>query len=205
MDKRATSLVVVGASAGGVEAVSVFAAGLPGDLDAAVCVVLHLREGTESHLARIVSRVSPLHAVQVHDTMPLKPSCIYVARPGHHLAIDGTTVRADRSPQENGFRPSINVLFRSAAAAFGARTIGVILSGTRDDGVDGASAIGAAGGCVIVQDPADATFPGLPAITISRDGPDEILLLAEIAPRVASIAGHRHVGVFSENAKGDDA
>jgi two-component system chemotaxis response regulator CheB len=91
-----------------------------------------------------------------------------------------------RGPHENGVRPSIDVLFRSAAISYGRRALAVVLSGTRDDGVAGASAVGARGGCVFVQEPADSLFASLPEQTVSRDHPDRVLPLAELAPAVAS-------------------
>jgi two-component system chemotaxis response regulator CheB len=184
MDERASTVVVVGASAGGVEALTTLAAGLPEDLDAAVCVVLHLPAGAESRLAEILSRAGPLPAVQVRGGEPLARGRIYVAPPDRHLMLRGPHVLLGRGAHENGLRPSIDVLFRSAALSYGRRAIGVILSGTRDDGVAGASAIGARGGCVMVQSPDDALFPGMPSQTVSRDHPDRVLPLAELAAAV---------------------
>ena len=187
MDEPASSLVVVGASAGGVEALTTLAAGLPEDLDAAVCVVLHLTAGAESRLAEIVSRAGPLPAVQARGGERLEHGRIYVAPPDHHLIVREGCVVVARGPHENGLRPSIDVLFRSAAVAYGPRTVAVVLSGTRDDGVVGASAVGARGGCVFVQDPDDSLFATLPAHTVVRDHPDRVLPLAELAPAIASL------------------
>lgn len=185
MDEPASSLVVVGASAGGVEALTTLVAGLPEDLPAAVCVVLHLPAGAESRLARILSNAGPLPAAQARDGEPLEPGRILVAPPDHHLVVRDTRALVVRGPHENGLRPSIDTLFRSAAVAYDGRTVAVVLSGTRDDGVAGASAVSRRGGCVFVQDPADSLFPGMPAQTISRDHPDRVLPLDELAGAIA--------------------
>jgi two-component system chemotaxis response regulator CheB len=187
MDDRAPTVVVVGASAGGVEALTTLADGLPEDLEAAVCVVLHLPAGAESRLAEIISRAGPLSAVQAQGGEPLDPGRIYVAPPDRHLIVRDSHAAVERGPHENEVRPSIDVLFRSASLAYGRRTVAVVLSGTRDDGVAGASAVGAQGGCVFVQDPEDALFATLPAFAVARDNPDRILPLAEIAPAVAAV------------------
>jgi two-component system chemotaxis response regulator CheB len=190
MSDRAPSVVVVGASAGGVEALTTLAAGLPEDLDAAVCIVLHLPAGAESRLAEIISRAGPLPAVQATGGEPLTGGRIYVAPPDRHLVLRDGLVLVERGPHENFVRPSIDVLFRSAALAFGPRTVAVVLSGTRDDGVAGASAVGARGGCVFVQDPDDSLFAALPMHTVVDDHPDRVLPLSELAPAIAA-AVHR--------------
>jgi two-component system chemotaxis response regulator CheB len=186
MDETASTVVVVGASAGGVEALTTLAEGLPAELDAAVCVVLHLPAGADSRLAEIISRAGPLPATQARGDEPLTPGRVYVAPPDRHLVLRDGQLLVVRGPHENGFRPSIDVLFRSAAVSYGRRTIAVVLSGTRDDGVAGASAVGARGGCVVVQSPDDALFPGMPAETVSRDHPDRVLPLRELASAVAA-------------------
>jgi two-component system chemotaxis response regulator CheB len=186
MDETATTVVVVGASAGGVEALTTLAGGLPDDLDAAVCVVLHLPAGAESRLAHILSRAGPLPAIQARGGEPLTRGRIYVAPPDCHLIVRGGHVLTVRGPHENGLRPSIDVLFRSAAVSYGRQTVAVVLTGARDDGVTGASAVGARGGCVVVQSPDDALFPSMPSETVSRDHPDRVLPLAELAPAIAA-------------------
>jgi two-component system, chemotaxis family, protein-glutamate methylesterase/glutaminase len=204
MDEPAPSVVVVGASAGGVEALTTLASGLPEDLGAAVCIVLHLHAGAESRLADIIARAGPLPAVQAHGGERLVGGRIYVAPPDRHLIVRGGHVLVVRGPHENGLRPSIDVLFRSAALAYGRSAVAVILSGTRDDGVAGASAVGARGGCVFVQDPDDSLFGALPAYTVGRDHPDRVLPLAELAPAIASAVHHLTEGVdVRENGHGD--
>jgi two-component system chemotaxis response regulator CheB len=186
MDERPSTLVVVGASAGGVEALTTLASGLPDDLEAAVCAVLHLPASAESRLAEIISRAGPLPAVQARGGERLLRGRIYVAPPDRHLTIRGEHVLVTRGAHENGVRPSIDVLFRSAALAYGRSSVAVVLSGTRDDGVAGASAVGGRGGCVFVQDPDDSLFSALPMHTVVRDHPDRVLPLAELAGAITS-------------------
>lgn len=186
MDETASAVVVVGASAGGVEALTTLVGGLPADLDAAICVVLHFPAGAESRLADILSRAGPLAAIQARGGERLTKGKIFVAPPDCHLIVRGGHISVVRGPHENGLRPSIDVLFRSAAVSHGPRTVAVVLSGARDDGVAGASAVGARGGCVFVQSPEEARFPGMPAETVSRDHPDRVLPLAELAPAITN-------------------
>jgi two-component system chemotaxis response regulator CheB len=187
MEETAPTVVVVGASAGGVEALTALAGGLPEDLDAAICVVLHLTADAESRLAEIIARAGPLPAAQVRGDERLEPGRIYVAPPDHHLVVRRRRVLAVRGPHENGVRPSIDVLFRSAALSYGRRTVAAVLSGASDDGVAGASVVGDLGGCVFVQAPDDSLFPTLPIHMVVRDRPDGVLPLAELAPAIAAV------------------
>ncbi len=204
MDERAPSLVAIGASAGGVEALKVVVGGLPGDLPAAVAVVLHLPARAESRLPRILSRAGPLPAAQARDGEPLQAGRIYVAPPDCHLLVrDGSCVVA-RGPHENGVRPAVDVLFRSAAAAFGRRAVAVVLSGARDDGAAGAAAVGRLGGRVIVQDPDEALFPGMPESTLALDHPDAVLPLGEIPGAIAGVVADLSQEAFVSDNPGDE-
>jgi two-component system chemotaxis response regulator CheB len=195
MSETAPTVVVVGASAGGVEALTTLAGELPRDLDAAVCVVLHLPAGADSRLAEIISRAGPLPAVQARGGERLTSGHVYVAPPDRHLILRDGHVVVVRGPHENGLRPSIDVLFRSAALSYGPRAVAVVLSGTRNDGVAGASAVGARGGCVFVQSPDDALFPGMPTETMSHDHPDRVLPFPELGAAIT-----RAVRQLSEEA-----
>jgi two-component system, chemotaxis family, protein-glutamate methylesterase/glutaminase len=155
-------VVAIGASAGGVEALSRLAVGLSPDLPYAYLIVLHLPAGAPSVLARIVDRSGPLPAVTAEDGAMLQPSHIYVGGPDRHLLVADHRIVLSEGPTENGHRPAINALFRSVAVAFGPRTIGVLLSGVLDDGVLGLAAIRSRGGTTIGQSPDDALFPALP-------------------------------------------
>jgi two-component system, chemotaxis family, protein-glutamate methylesterase/glutaminase len=168
-------IVVIGASAGGVEALRTIAAGLPGDLPAAVFVVLHLPSGGTSVLPAILQRAGDLPASSALDGEPVEPGRIYVAPPDHHLLVDDDVVRLARGPRENGHRPAIDTLFRSAARSYGSRTIGVVLSGVLDDGTAGLATIKAAGGPTIVQDPDDALYAAMPRAAIAYVDPDHVV------------------------------
>ena len=156
-------VVAIGASAGGVEALSNLAAGLSSDLPYAYLMTLHIPAGAPSILARIVDRSGPLPAVTAEHGARLQPAHIYVARPDRHLLVADHRVVLSQGPTENGHRPAINALFRSAALAFGTRAVAILMSGVFDDGVLGLAAIRARGGTTIGQSLDDALFRTLPA------------------------------------------
>ncbi|HEY0450557.1 chemotaxis protein CheB [Actinophytocola sp.] len=175
MTRHTRDLIVVGASAGGVEALGGFVAGLPADLAASVLVVLHLPAGGTSALPAILSRAGVLPAHSATDGMTLDYSTIYVAPPGHHLLVAGERVALSHGPTENGRRPAIDSLFRSAAIVGGPRVTGVLLSGVLDDGVAGLVSIASRGGRVIVQDPAEALYSGMPRHAMEALEVDHVL------------------------------
>ncbi|WP_431921298.1 chemotaxis protein CheB [Amycolatopsis tucumanensis] len=180
MAERFRDIVVVGASAGGVEALRAFVGGLPADLSAAVLVVLHLPPGGASALPAILSRSGSLPAVAARSGEPLRHGRIYVAPPDHHLLVEDGACRLSRGPTENGYRPAIDALFRSAALAHGPAVIGVVLSGSLDDGSAGLDTIKSRGGLAIVQDPEDAIYPAMPENAMARVSPDHVVPAVEI-------------------------
>ncbi len=181
-------IIVVGASAGGVEALADLAGRLPADLPAAVFVVLHVPAYGTSVLPGILSRRGPLPAVHPTDGEQVQRGRIYVAPPDHHLLVEDGRVRLTRGPHENGHRPAVDALFRSAARAYGPRVIGVVLTGTLDDGTAGLQAVKRRGGLAVVQDPEDALFASMPRCAIEGVAVDHIAPLAGIGPTLVRLA-----------------
>jgi two-component system chemotaxis response regulator CheB len=187
MAARPRDVVVVGASAGGVEALRAMVAGFPADLPVSVLVVLHMPTGGTSALPAILSRSGPLPASPAQNGELLEHRRVYVGRPNHHLLVINGAIALSHGPTENGHRPAINALFRSAAVTHGAAVTGVLLSGVLDDGVAGLLAIAGRGGCVVVQNPADALYPGMPEKALRSLTPDHVAPATEIGQVLAKI------------------
>jgi two-component system chemotaxis response regulator CheB len=175
-------IIVVGASAGGVAALSQLVRGLPPGLPAAVFVVCHFPPAAHSNLPNIVSRQGPLLAVHAHDGEAPYPGHIYVAPPDRHLTLETGVIRVQRGPRENYFRPAIDPLFRSAARVYGPRVIGILLSGILLDGIAGLLAVRAGGGLVVLQDPTDAMLSSLPQSALDLVGADHVAPARELGP-----------------------
>lgn len=185
-------LIVIGGSAGSVDALSVLAAGLPPDLPAAVCVVVHQPPYAPNRLPEILSRTGVLPAVHAQDGAPLLPGTIYVAGPDRHMLVVGGTgtgaIRLVRGPKENRTRPAVDPLFRSAALAYGPRVIAVVLSGALDDGTAGLWAVRDRGGLAVVQDPATAAVPSMPANALAEVGADHVVPVEQLAALLDRLA-----------------
>lgn len=174
--------IVIGASAGGVQALSKLVSDLEPNLPAAVFIVLHIPANVPSLLPEILSREASLPVAHAVDGEEITRGKVYVAPPNQHLLIERNRVRLVHGPKENMHRPSIDALFRSAVRWAGPRVIGVVLTGARDDGRAGMRAIKQHGGIAIVQDPEEAPFPSMPLSVIQNVKVDHLVLLAEIAP-----------------------
>lgn len=174
-------IVVIGASAGGVEALSLLARELPADLPSAIFVALHIPAHSPSLLPQILNRHGRLPASHPADGEAIRPGRIYIAPPDHHLLLEPDRIRLIRGPRENGHRPAVDPMFRSAALAYGPRVVGVVLTGTLDDGTAGLAAIRQRGGVTVVQDPAEAQYSGMPMSALESLPVDYTLPLAGIA------------------------
>lgn len=159
-------IIVIGASAGGLKALSAVVSELPANLAATIFVVQHLAPDRVSVLPRLLGDVSELPVSSPADNETFLRGHIYVAAPDYHLLVNTDTVRVLRGPQENRFRPSIDALFRSAARAYGSRVIGVVLTGYLDDGTVGLQTIKKRGGITVVQDPKEAEYPSMPTVAL---------------------------------------
>ncbi|HZU68462.1 MAG TPA: chemotaxis protein CheB [Ktedonobacteraceae bacterium] len=181
-------IIVIGASAGGVEALMKLASELPADLPASIFIILHIPAHSPSLLPEILSRSCPLKAVHPSDGEVIEHGWMYVAPPDLHMLLEDQHIHLVRGPRENRRRPAIDPLFRSAAVAYGARVVGVILTGSLDDGTAGLLAIKRLGGVAIVQDPREALYPSMPLNALRHVAVDYTLPLSEMAPLIARLA-----------------
>ena len=184
----AHDIIVVGASAGGVEALSQLVRGLPRDLPASVFIVLHISAQSPSILPEILSRAGNLPAAHAANGEAIEHGRIYVAPPDQHLLIEEGYVHVVRGPRENRHRPAVDPMFRSAALAYGPRVVGVILTGALDDGTAGMRSLKMRGGLSVIQDPREALYPGMPRSVEQNVQVDYCLPMAEIPPLLVRLA-----------------
>lgn len=181
-------IIVIGASAGGVEALTALVKHLPSSLPAAVFVVVHFPPQSTSILPRLLTRAGPLPATHADDGEAIKTGHLYIAPPDFHLLLKDGRTSVVRGPRENHSRPAIDPLFRSAALAYGPRVVGIILSGTLADGAAGLAAVKRRGGVAVVQDPDDAFFPDMPRSALQYVKADHVLPLSAMPPLLVRLA-----------------
>jgi two-component system chemotaxis response regulator CheB len=191
IDAKVRDVVVIGASAGGVQALMFLLSKMPADLRAIIGVVLHRTPYHETKLPFVLGRNAAVRVLEPDDCALLEPGVVYVAPRDQHLVFEKDRARLNRGPREHMTRPAVDPLFRSAAAAFGSRVAGVLLTGYGGDGVPGLIAIKAAGGVTIVQDPREAPHPTMPRRAIVEDDVDAILPLEGIAGAIVDMAEGR--------------
>jgi two-component system chemotaxis response regulator CheB len=182
------AIVVIGASSGGLAPLREIVGRVPGGVRAAICVAVHTSPTAPSLLPRILERSGRLRAMHATDGQNLSPSAIYVAPPNRHLLVRGDHLRLSIEAAENGRRPSIDVMFQSAALSHGPRVVGVVLSGSLDDGTAGLREIKRHGGLAIVQDPGEARSRSMPESAIDNVPVDHVLSAPEIATLLTEAA-----------------
>jgi two-component system chemotaxis response regulator CheB len=180
-------LVVIGTSAGGVDTLPRLFAGIPPELSAAILVVQHLTPMSSMHLVDIVQRTTPLRVAWGEHGNRIRTGEIVIAPPGIHMVVERAQIVLAGGPRESHARPSIDVLFRSAAAHHAGRVIGVLLTGMLDDGVAGLDAIHRTGGVVVVQDPDDASFGDMPRAALAKVPVDHVAPVDAIGPLLAQL------------------
>ena len=184
-----SDIIVIGASAGGVDALPRLIGSLPADLPAALFVVLHIPAQGRDLLPEIIRRAASLSVAHAVDGERVRQGHVYVAPPDHHMQLDGRRVRLSRGPRENFHRPAIDALFRTAAECYGPRVVGVVLTGNLDDGTAGLHAVKSRGGIAIVQDPKDASVPAMPQSALRNVKRGSLRALVKNRPAAGSI-GH---------------
>ena len=187
MTVRHRDVIAVGASAGGVESLRSLVAGLPPDFPGSVLIVLHLPRDAPSALSSILNRSGPLPAALAVEGEGLRPGGVYIAPNDHHLLLLDGHLRLSHGPAENGHRPAIDPLFRSVARSAGPRGVGVVLSGSRDDGAAGLASIVARGGTAVVQDPADALYSSMPLAALTQAPTEHVAAAAKLGGLLAEL------------------
>jgi two-component system chemotaxis response regulator CheB len=192
-------IIVIGASAGGLEALDQLLGQLPTDIPAAIIIVQHMApEISGSVLVNTLAKYRAFDAALATDGEMFRNGRIYIAPPDSHLLIKGTRLLVTKGARENRYRPSIDPLFRSAAVTHGPGVIGVVLTGMLDDGTAGLSAIKRCGGTTVVQDPKDATYPGMPQSALDNLTVDFCIPVGEMGPlldRLARAPGSERVPI----------
>jgi len=188
INKYPKFIVVIGTSAGGLNALMEMVQSLKKGLDVAYCIVLHLsRKGIGDFVVHRLEQITSLRCMLVTHGAPIKKDHVYIARPNQHLLVKDNKFILGAGPEENRYRPSIDVLFRSAAVAYSSHAIGIILSGLLDDGTSGMWALKRSGASCIVQDPNQAEYPDMPLSVINNMEVDHVVTLEEMGPLIAEL------------------
>jgi len=180
-------VVAVGASLGGLDAVQTLLAGLPADFGSPIALVQHRAPQADGHLVELLNRNSALPVVEPDDKDSLEPGRVYLAPAGYHLVVERGFLSLSLDAPVLFARPSIDVLFESVADSYGAAGVAVVLTGSNEDGANGAAVIKQVGGRVIVQDPATARAPAGPLSVLARVAVDATLPLADIPTYLAAL------------------
>ncbi|WP_051000202.1 chemotaxis protein CheB [Sinorhizobium fredii] len=182
-----SSIIAIGASAGGVRALCSLASELPGTIGVPVLIVLHVG-AQQSVLPALLNAAGPLPAKHAKDGEPLLPDRIYVAPPDRHMVVVDSQLRLSRGPKENCARPAIDPLFRSVAESYGPAAVGVILTGNQNDGTLGLFEIARRGGIAIAQDPDEAAYPDMPRSAAEHVALDYTLRIADMPKLLVHLA-----------------
>ncbi len=187
-DRISRDVIVIGTSAGGLVPLSRLLSDLGPGPPASVVVVLHRSAFAKSRLIEILGRRARMPVVEPEHGQAIRHGVVYVAPRDRHLLVHHGVACVTQGPREHGFRPAIDPLFRSAAASYGSRVVGVLLSGLGDDGSLGLGAIKRGGGLSLVQDPGEAEFPAMPFNAMRREDIDAVFRINEMADALSAIA-----------------
>jgi two-component system chemotaxis response regulator CheB len=181
-------VMVIGCSAGGIEALGRLLTALPSGFPAIVGIVQHRSAFYTADLGAILARYAALPLIEPQDGQPLEHGTVYLAPRDHHMRFEPGIIKLNRGPQEHSARPAADVLFRSAAEAYRERVVGIVLTGVGQDGAAGLRAIKAAGGLCVVQDPADALLAGMPSYALRQNSVDRTVLLKDLPGVMLALA-----------------
>ena len=190
----ASGIVVVGASWGGLQALTTLVSGFPKDFPLPLVLIQHRSKDSTGALAELLQDASKLCVCEVEDKAPVVPGHVHIAPPDYHLLIDGGFFALTTEAPYRYSRPSIDITFESAAFAYGKATIGVVLTGANQDGSDGLRRIMSLGGTAIIQDPATAESPTMPKAALAAVPTATVLPIEGIAPHLAKLVAKRLAG-----------
>ena len=183
----AAGIVVVGASWGGLQALTTLVGGFPKDFPLPIVLIQHRSRDSTSALAELLQDASKLCVCEVEDKAPVVPGHVHIAPPDYHLLIDSGFFALSTEAPHRYSRPSIDITFESAAVSYNQDAVGVVLTGANQDGSDGLRRIVARGGTAIVQDPATAESPTMPKAALAAVPSAKVLRIEEIAAYLTSL------------------